>query len=107
MSVVVLNMEMPRACIDGHYYGNCPMDRVWCAQRFAPEGRSQADIFRDRKDKVPDWCPIRPLPDGHGDLIDRDEFMIRFRSFLWAGDFVIEALKKEPAIIEAEGGSDA
>ena len=113
MSVVVIGMEMLRACIDGLYYGNCPMDRLWCAQRFAPEGRSQADIFRDRKDKVPDWCPLRPLPDGYGRLIDADAFE-KFVQDKWEQNEISnggwisfrEWLRDQETILEAEGGID-
>lgn len=111
MSVVVLNMEMPRACIDGHYYGNCPMDRLWCAQRFAPEGRSQKDIFRDREDKVPDWCPIRHLPEKHGRLGDLDAIMNKLAeekrdAFTKHDVWLMLSEYGAPTIIEAEGGSD-
>lgn len=73
MSVVVIGMEMPRVCIDGHHLGNCPIDRLWCSQRFAPKERDGWEIYKDRKDKLPDWCPLRPLPEKHGRLIDADK----------------------------------
>lgn len=72
MSVVILGMEIPTVCIQGDWYGNCPMDRLWCAQRFAPKGMTMGQISEEQQDKLPDWCPLRPLPNVHGDLIDRD-----------------------------------
>jgi hypothetical protein len=30
---------------------------------------------RERNGDKPEWCPLVPLPEGHGDLIDRDETM--------------------------------
>ena len=72
MSVIVKGMEMPTVCIEGGWYGNCPMDRLWCAQRFAPEGYTMGQINADRQDKLPEWCPLRPMPEKHGRLIDAD-----------------------------------
>ena len=50
---------MPKVCVtkDG-YCGSCPMDRLWCAQRFAPDGYTMGQIHKDQEDQVPDWCPL-------------------------------------------------
>lgn len=95
MSVVVLGMEIPTVCIQGDWYGNCPMDRLWCAQRFAPKGMTMGQISEERQDKLPDWCPLRPLPEKHGDLIDRDA--------LPPSRVEWEDIVNAPVVVEAEG----
>ena len=63
MSVMIEGMDKPDACIsaDGAYYGDCPMDRVWCAQRFAPENMTMGQATEERTGKLPDWCPLVPI----------------------------------------------
>ena len=72
MSAVV-RMEMPtkdKACgmafdFDGIWY--CPVEQRICHQ---PDYR-----------EIPSWCPIIcSLPDGHGDLIDRDVLLQTFQN---------------------------
>lgn len=113
MSVLIKGMEMPTVCIEGGWYGNCPMDRLWCAQRFAPEGYTMRQINADRQDKLPDWCPLRPLPEKHGRLIDADD-MERFMSDTVQGDIrqypysdtlwdmAFKWIDSRPTIVEAE-----
>lgn len=74
MAVYIPSMEMPTVCIHGDWFGNCPMDRTWCAQRFAPKGMTMGQIAEEQQDKLPEWCPLRPLPEKHGRLIDVDAF---------------------------------
>jgi len=59
MGVYIEKLKKPDVCIteDG-WCGNCPMDRTWCAQRFAPEDRTMGQIYEDRMGKVPYWCPL-------------------------------------------------
>lgn len=103
MSLVILGMEMPKACIQGDWYGNCPTDRLWCAQRFAPKGMTMGQITDEQQDKLPDWCPLRPLPEKHGDLIDRDVMLFCVLELGLEGEIAIETA---PAIVEAEGKDD-
>jgi hypothetical protein len=62
--IIIKGMEMPPVCIteDG-WYGNCPMDRTWCAQRFGPSGAKAGELYRVMTGKRPDWCPLRPAPE--------------------------------------------
>ena len=61
MAILIEGMEMPEQCIvNGCYYGNCPLDRLWCMQRYAPEGYTMGQAYQDRDGKRPDWCPLRP-----------------------------------------------
>lgn len=69
--LVIRGMEMPTVCIDNGWYGNCPMDRSWCAQRFAPKDSTNGSAHKDQWNKLPSWCPLLPLPEGHGDLVER------------------------------------
>lgn len=63
----------------------------------------------------PEWCPLVPLPEGHGDLIDRDKLAKRLKDFVdWCRDdrregafFVMDCpLPDSPTIVPAEGGTD-
>lgn len=54
----------------------------------------------------PDWCPLRPLPDAHGDLIDRGQLVGRFvPRQAYFTDAIKEKIETAPTIIEAEGGN--
>ena len=57
-----IDMEMPEVCVteDG-YSGSCPMDRLWCAQRYAPEDYTQGQIDNDQIGKLPSWCPWKEV----------------------------------------------
>lgn len=74
MSVIVMGMEMPIACDD-------------CKLRYRHQGAYVTDhcfynmkiidpwtFGRSRNGDKPDWCPLRPLPEKHGRLIDVDAF---------------------------------
>ena len=72
MSVIVMGMEIPRDC------PACPLSywanhstflgcRAVSGKRYA----MQEEQYR-KSDTPPDWCPIRPLPEKHGRLIDAD-----------------------------------
>ena len=70
MSMLIVEMEMPRFCAE------CPMcDNVYYGDDVR---KSFCVVFDERKEILtedrPTWCPIKcELPDEHGDLIDRDE----------------------------------
>lgn len=69
MRVIVIGMEMPGTCIDcdlydEHYrHGMCKGHGVL----FGPEDDWKYETR-------PNWCPLRPLPEKHGRLIDVDAF---------------------------------
>lgn len=106
MSILIKGMEMPKVCIDNGWYGNCPLDRTWCAQRFAPEGSTNGSVHKDQWNKLPSWCPIVPLPEKHGRLIDADKLLkeeqVINRFHVVSACDVIMA----PTIVPAEGGTD-
>ena len=75
--ILIRGMEEPPHCsacrmLDGDAYdGFCHaankwLEDEWFCWRQYPEG----DIATDK----PLNCPLIPLPEGHGDLIDRDAF---------------------------------
>lgn len=79
MSVIVKGMEMPQVCVtDDGWYGNCPMDRVWCAMRFKPEYEEGQRIIDEITGKLPVWCPLRPLPKRYGRLIEAERLRAEF-----------------------------
>lgn len=59
-----IDMEMPKECIseDG-WQGYCPMERIWCAQRYAPKGYTTGQIFDDMCNGRPSWCPWEEVKD--------------------------------------------
>ncbi len=69
MSVVV-RMEMPSCCHD------CPFEAdQWDYPICRVTGRSEGYRFDARNNRMVD-CPIAcSLPEGHGDLIDRDSMV--------------------------------
>lgn len=98
MSVVILGMEMPENC------GECRlMVDYWC---YAKQANGQpGPTFMEKR---PDWCPLRPLPEKHGRLIDAEvlEHTIGKLSLSWEyGQGVSDcwdALIDSPTIVEAE-----
>ena len=74
MSVVVMGMEMPEnchvcvLCFGGLCFAIPPEVDVMCPD----EGR-------------PVWCPLRPLPEKYGDLIDRNALLRKNRAYPCSG----------------------
>ena len=113
MSVVVIGMEMPKKCedceietCDENYYGDEFNHR--CSLLY------KGYTSRCRNAGRPNWCPLRPLPEKHGRLIDVDAMErvmsdtvqgdIRgypYSDTLW--DMAFEWLDHQPTIVEAEG----
>ena len=108
MSVVLMGMRMPGTCIDcdlydKHYrHGMCKGHGVW----FGPEDDWKYETR-------PNWCPLRPLPEKHGDLVDiSQEVNIEYfddmnQEWSWKAGTVADALvvcEEFPmTIVEAEG----
>lgn len=84
MSKLIVDMDMPKVCItkDG-YYGNCPMDRVWCIQRNAPIGTIMRDAYAEMTDSIPSWCPIKGELVLCGKCYYKDEKRIMNEDALW------------------------
>lgn len=109
--LIIRGMEMPTVCIDNGWYGNCPMDRSWCAQRFAPKDSTNGSTHKDQWNKLPSWCPLVPLPEGHGRLIDADAMLSKYIKDAHGLDGIYdttdlpEMLSYMPSIVPAEGGA--
>ena len=53
-----IDLKMPKVCITKEgWHGYCPMDRIWCAQRYAPKDYVMGQIYADMDGKIPSWCP--------------------------------------------------
>lgn len=60
-----IDMKMPKVCLtEDDWAGNCPMDRLWCAQRFAPKDMTMGEIYKQQTGRVPDWCPWKEIKDA-------------------------------------------
>ena len=74
MSVIVKGMEMPDGC------ENCLLryrsQGMYCTDRcYATVVHKNIDPWtfgRTRNGDKPDWCPLHPMPEKHGRLIDGD-----------------------------------
>ena len=99
MSVVVRGMEVPKRC------QNC---RIGETDETGDAYCLLLDEWADREDYEPlPNCPLLPLPDGHGDLIDRDAVQIPSGNGLtWEGmiESIVFArmLSNQPVIVSAE-----
>ena len=72
MSILIRGMQMPKNC------GVCPLRG--CGYLCCPDTENERLIrteYMCSDDlKRPDWCPITDLG-SHGDLIDRNEFLVK------------------------------
>ena len=86
MSVIVKGMEMPKTG------WGCPLNSYGICT-------AKHEILDNCYEELPDWCPLRPLPEKHGDLIDRNALL----SGEWERCDAEEAIRNAAAIVEAEG----
>lgn len=86
--LVIRGMEMPGHCID------CPLmvDR-FDTDACALQSQEANEAF-ESWDDMRRGCPLLPLPEGHGRLIDADACHSP------------EDLNNEPTIVPAEGGGE-
>lgn len=100
--VLIRGMEMPTNVFD------CPLNSFGICDLAQDE--THCDCSQDSR---PEWCPLVPLPEGHGRLIDADtlienHFSDEHRIALSPANklWMRRIIKGEPTIIEAEGGTD-
>ena len=107
MADILIRMEMPNNVFD------CPLNSFGICNLAQDE--THCDCIGDSR---PEWCPIAPLPEGHGKLGDLDEIVKRLNEM--EADFdkkgfhqgacwvhvIAELLRKAPTIVPAEGGTD-
>ena len=111
MSVIIPNMKMPMSCLA------CPLARemfgcLVCVGFFKENliGRRVYKIDLKESDtdfNRPDWCPLVPIPEGHGRLVDADA-LVADTSFFdgddWYYGYSAKQIQNAPTILEAEGG---
>ena len=67
--ILIHGMEMPETC------WNCKLKVGFSACGLVTDHKDGGFFYRVHEGKSrPDWCPLLPLPEGHGDLIDLDAF---------------------------------
>ena len=108
MSVIIPNMNMPMSCLA------CPLARemfgcLVCVGFFKDNliGRRvyKSDLKESDTDfNRPDWCPLVPLPEGHGRLGDLDALQEEFKKFHDGKRLML--IDTAPTIVPAEGGKN-
>ena len=92
MSVVLLGMEMPREC------EHCPLaDPAWIGFCRIEKRFWDPDPGQPLR---PGWCPLRPLPEKYGRLIDGDGLEDVFYRFHSQSAGYVQDME---TIVEAEG----
>lgn len=105
MSVIVMGMDYPTCCDECDEGLDCSGDYPVC--RYTGEQRGYTFNTRARR---MDKCPLRPLPEKHGDLVDRRTLMDEAKRLSgpitgdgWDNWGVYALIDRQPAIVEAEG----
>lgn len=98
MSIIVKGMRMPDTCEECQVSCEVGSD-LHC--QVTDDGnkwgwKKSENGFESR----PDWCPLLPLPEKHGRLIDADEAT---RGSLERTGKRLLAIDTAPTIVEAEG----
>jgi hypothetical protein len=103
--ILIRGMEMPRdcpMCILAHF--NKLDEFTGCdaapGKRYVPHSDYQFWNSSER----PSWCPLLPLPEGHGRLIDANELELDLVRHNGAIGF--ELIGNAPTIVPAEGGGE-
>lgn len=103
MSIIVKGMEMPKNCNECRFAVD-----GWC---YANPKQANGEALNKRVRT--NWCPLRPLPKKHGDLVDiSQEVNIEYfddmnQEWSWKAGTVADALvvceEFPTTIVEAEG----
>lgn len=104
MADILIHLEMPTQC------GNCPISTN--TRRCTILWREFGDPSKRLED-----CPLIPLPEGHGDLIDRDALLNEGADISDGYDvggfceatewgYSTKMIENAPTIVPAEGGTD-
>lgn len=103
--ILIRGMEMPGHCID------CPLmvDR-FDTDACALQSQEANEAF-ESWDDMRRGCPLVPIPEGHGRLVDADALMPDFVKARWEffsdRDTFLRLLKNAPTIVPAgRGGED-
>lgn len=99
MSILIRDMEMPKACWE------CPLkvhlfQQLWCTPSNKVINRD------DNTEREPD-CPLVEVKEPHGRLLDEDKMIEEIHPFVTFGSVdyteLKQVLKTMNAVIEAEG----
>ena len=105
MSVIVMGMEMPEYCAE------CDAEK-WDENEYGDEFNHRCGfMYKGYTHKVRDNgrredCPLRPLPEKHGRLIDADRLVVvLMKNFGNIGGSAVlkQFIDIAPTIVEAEG----
>jgi hypothetical protein len=110
MSVIIHGMEMPKSCDECRLFNEC-----WC-MALGIENWRKSYNKPPEGERLPD-CPLVPLPEGHGRLIDADalervckeiadcEWNKKTAPYSWEyayNQFIGDEISDAPTIIEAD-----
>lgn len=99
MSVIIKDMEMPENCAE------CKLKTWTNTEPYCFVIQSKLEW---NKYSTGSWfgidtrCPVLPLPEKHGRLIDADA-LPRYTGYVLSADEVATAVENAPTIVEAEG----
>ena len=106
--LIIRGMEMPESCFD------CPIFDNFCQERCGVTGTLVYGEIDPQRETLPD-CPLIPLPEGHGRLIDAERFRVilcRLKErqnddvAIHALNWAIECLDKLDTIVPVEGDGE-
>ena len=112
--ILIRGMEMPKTCCQ------CDLKNYDPEIRWDENGIEQIGAWVCKRTREIIWntqrgenCPLVPLPDGHGRLIDADD-LIDEMALAWDYDQITNAewtgirewLNHSPTIVPAEGGGE-
>lgn len=102
--ILIRGMEMPKSCYE------CVLTHSFfrdlnCANLDGMSGF--VGPLPHTEDRHPD-CPLLPLPEGHGRLIDADALMKKGMHLDWSVQKWVQEfdIMTAPTIVPAEGGTD-
>ena len=106
MGIYIPNMEMPKTCCQ------CDLKIYDPEKRWNENGIEQIGAWVCKRTREIIWntqrgenCPLIPLPEGHGRLIDADALMNNIGDVPYKGS-VRRVLMSAPTIVPAEGGTE-
>lgn len=121
MSIIIKGMEMPHDCpncefsVIGYVSPMSTDCTLYCRATDCVTAVIKEKSYEDlqKYHSRPDWCPLLPLPEGHGRLIDAEAFVDYMQNRydnneITNGDWIDFrlSLKDQPTIMPAEGGTD-
>jgi len=107
--ILIRGMEMPESCDKCRLFNEC-----WCMALGIEDWRKSYNK-PEQGERLPD-CPLVPLPEGHGRLIDADALICEGADIsdgYWVGEYCeatewgysTKMIENAPTIVPAEGGN--